>query len=84
MDRLQLPSSLEGQGRVLLAGAGGGYDVYATLPLLAALEARGVEVVLTNLYLRGLEGTESIFDVGDVIEAFRERVPRRAARSIPH
>jgi hypothetical protein len=54
-------------------------------PLMGMLWAFDLEAVArANLYLRALEGTESIFDVGDVIEAFRERVPRRAARSIPH
>jgi hypothetical protein len=59
MDRLLLPSPLDGARRVLLAGAGGGYDVYATLPLLAALEARGAEVVLANLSFTYLGGTDA-------------------------
>lgn len=59
MDRLLLPSALDGARRVLLAGAGGGYDVYATLPLLAALETRGAEVVLANLSFTYLGGTDA-------------------------
>jgi len=35
--------------RVLVAGAGGGFDVYAGLPLAAALRAQGKEVHLANL-----------------------------------
>jgi hypothetical protein len=40
---------LEPARRVLLAGAGGGFDVYAGLPLALALWDRGVEVHLANL-----------------------------------
>jgi hypothetical protein len=42
-------AALEPAGRVLLAGAGGGFDVYAGLPLAFALWNRGVEVHLANL-----------------------------------
>ncbi|RSM49140.1 DUF1152 domain-containing protein [Amycolatopsis balhimycina DSM 5908] len=35
--------------RVLVAGAGGGFDVYAGIPLAAALRAQGKEVHLANL-----------------------------------
>ncbi|WP_328456797.1 MULTISPECIES: DUF1152 domain-containing protein [unclassified Amycolatopsis] len=35
--------------RVLIAGAGGGFDVYAGLPLATALRAQGKEVHLANL-----------------------------------
>ncbi|MCR6489022.1 DUF1152 domain-containing protein [Amycolatopsis sp. OK19-0408] len=35
--------------RVLIAGAGGGFDVYAGLPLAAALRTQGKEVHLANL-----------------------------------
>ncbi|MEV7039791.1 DUF1152 domain-containing protein [Amycolatopsis sp. NPDC051061] len=35
--------------RVLVAGAGGGFDVYAGLPLAVALRAQGKEVHLANL-----------------------------------
>jgi hypothetical protein len=59
MDRFALPSVTDGSSRVLHAGAGGGYDVYAALPLLAALEARGVEVVLANFSFTYLGGTNA-------------------------
>ncbi|GAA1578143.1 DUF1152 domain-containing protein [Dactylosporangium maewongense] len=42
-------AALEPARRVLLAGAGGGFDVYAGLPLAFALWDRGVEVHLANL-----------------------------------
>lgn len=41
--------------RVLLAGAGGGFDVYAALPLAIALRSRGAEVHLANLSFTPLE-----------------------------
>jgi hypothetical protein len=48
-------ASLEPARRVLLAGAGGGFDVYAALPLAAALWDPGVEVYLANLSFAPLE-----------------------------
>jgi hypothetical protein len=45
---------LRGAKRVLLAGAGGGFDVFAGLPLFFHLEARGVEVHLANLSFSAL------------------------------
>jgi hypothetical protein len=41
--------------RVLIAGAGGGFDVYAGLPLALALWRSGVEVHLANLSFSELE-----------------------------
>ena len=41
--------------RVLIAGAGGGFDVYAGLPLALALWEQGVEVHLANLSFSELE-----------------------------
>ena len=41
--------------RVLIAGAGGGFDVYAGLPLALALWHSGVEVHLANLSFSELE-----------------------------
>jgi hypothetical protein len=48
---LKLPffSELEDTRRVLLAGAGGGYDVFCTLPLYFALRDAGKEVFLASL-----------------------------------
>ncbi|WP_327676475.1 DUF1152 domain-containing protein [Kitasatospora sp. NBC_00458] len=41
--------------RILIAGAGGGFDVYAGLPLALALRAAGREVHLANLSFAPLE-----------------------------
>lgn len=51
-----LPALLEQLGpceRVLLVGAGGGYDVYCGLPLFHWLKARGKTVFLASLSFRG-------------------------------
>jgi hypothetical protein len=47
--------------RVLVAGAGGGFDVYAGLPLALALRSLGKEVVLANLTFTYLGGTDASF-----------------------
>jgi hypothetical protein len=47
---------LRGAERVLLAGAGGGFDVYATLPLALALAEAGIEVAFANLSFTALDG----------------------------
>jgi hypothetical protein len=44
--------------RVLVAGAGGGFDVYAGLPLALALRAAGKEVELANLSFADLYGLD--------------------------
>jgi hypothetical protein len=53
--------------RILVAGAGGGYDVLGAVPLLVDLERDGREVHLGSLsftYLDGLPGARMIDDVG--------------------
>lgn len=49
MDSLRLPASLEDSQRVLVAGAGGGFDVYAGLPIYERLRSLGKKVFLANL-----------------------------------
>ena len=44
--------------RILIAGAGGGFDVYAGLPLALALRAAGKEVHLANLSFGNLYGLD--------------------------
>lgn len=44
--------------RVLVAGAGGGFDVYAGLPIALALRATGKEVHLANLSFADLYGLD--------------------------
>lgn len=58
MDSLVLPSALAGAKRVLIAGAGGGFDVFAGLPLASALRRSGRDVVFANLSFTYLGGTD--------------------------
>ncbi|AEV88394.1 hypothetical protein ACWT_7384 [Actinoplanes sp. SE50] len=48
-------AALASARRILIAGAGGGFDVYAGLPLAFALRAVGAEVHLANLSFSELE-----------------------------
>jgi hypothetical protein len=57
MDELRLPSALETSQRILIAGAGGGFDVYAGIPLYARLRALGREVHFASLSFTYLGGT---------------------------
>ncbi len=50
----QLLERVRPHQHVLLAGAGGGYDVYASLPLYFALERMGLRVSLANLSFSNL------------------------------
>jgi hypothetical protein len=52
-------SRLEHATRVLVAGAGGGFDVFAGLPLALALLNSGKEVFLANLSFTYLGGTSA-------------------------
>jgi hypothetical protein len=58
MDTLHLPSAIENSERILVAGAGGGFDVYAGLPIYERLRLRGKKVFLANLSFVAL-GTTS-------------------------
>jgi len=55
---IPLLSRLAPAKTVLIAGAGGGFDVYAGLPLFFALEKAGKEVHLANLTFADLSGIE--------------------------
>src|SRR5258707_130594 len=59
MDVLHLPSALENSQRVLVAGAGGGFDVYAGLPIYERLRALGKQVLLANLSFVHLGSTNA-------------------------
>lgn len=50
---------LRGAGRVLIAGAGGGFDVYAGIPLAVALRAAGKDVHLANLSFTNLTALDA-------------------------
>jgi hypothetical protein len=55
---LPLFQRLEGCQNVLIAGAGGGFDVFAGLPLYFALRAEGKAVHLANLTFTSLSETD--------------------------
>jgi hypothetical protein len=54
-----LLTRLKRHERILIAGAGGGFDVYAGLPLYVALRAAGREVSLANLTFTYLGETDA-------------------------
>ena len=57
MAALTIPDSLLASSSVLIVGAGGGFDIFAGLPLFAALRAAGKKVTLANLSFTYLGGT---------------------------
>jgi hypothetical protein len=59
MDELRLPVRLEQSRRILVAGAGGGFDVYAGLPIYERLRRLCKEVFLANLSFTYLGGTNA-------------------------
>ena len=70
---------------MLIAGAGGGFDVYAGLPIALALRDAGKEVFFANLTFTYLGGTNAPWIAPRaVIEALREELTLRPRRAIPH
>ena len=59
MDVLRLPSIIENSQRILVAGAGGGFDVYAGLPVYERLRLLGKNVFLANLSFVSLGNTNA-------------------------
>ena len=59
MDELRLPSAVENSQSVLVAGAGGGFDVYAGLPIYERLRSLGKKVFLANLSFVSLGATSA-------------------------
>lgn len=61
MEFLKLPffQRLEGSERILLAGAGGGFDIFCGLPLYFALRKAGKEVHLASLSFSALSATKA-------------------------
>jgi hypothetical protein len=59
VDELRLPSAIEDSRSVLVAGAGGGFDVYAGLPIYERLRSLGKKVFLANLSFVSLETTDA-------------------------
>ena len=66
--RSRLLERLAGAKRILIAGAGGGCDVYCGLPLYLSLREAGAEVHLANLTFADVTGSEAI---GEALHAVR-------------
>jgi hypothetical protein len=64
-------SRLRDARRILVAGAGGGFDVYAGLPLALALRSAGKEVHLANLSFADLYGLDQDVWVDQDVAAIR-------------
>jgi hypothetical protein len=56
---LRLPQKLEESERVLVSGAGGGFDVYAGIPIYERLRCLGKTVYLANLSFVSLASTDA-------------------------
>lgn len=98
LDRPPLFEALAPASSILLVGAGGGFDIYAGLPLLFALERMGKTVHLANVTFSGLgfaktrpihdEVVEVAADAGGSNDYFPEKflarwfAQREAPRSI--
>jgi hypothetical protein len=89
-----LLAALASARRVLLAGAGGGFDVYAALPLAIALWDQGVEVHLgrhrrptvdrVRVPEDRIEPTHGAHQVAGRIAAFRDGITPKIPRAYPH
>jgi len=92
-----LSDALAGRKRILLAGAGGGYDILGAVPLTAAstpscaaTKARSLYwffslpvVGNTHLFLDSVRDTESIWDVSARVEGARKVIGVRSRTGIP-
>ncbi len=70
--RLPFFDALEGADSVLLAGAGGGYDIFAGLPLYFALKGAGKTVHLANLSFSRIDICDGRHVGEAVVEVTRE------------
>ena len=59
LDQPAVFSALEGRQHVLLAGCGGGFDVYSCIPLYFSLRSRQVDVHLANLTFTHLDAVDA-------------------------
>ena len=71
----QLLTRLKAADRILIAGARGGFDVYAGLPLALALRAAGKEVHLANLSFSHLYGLDADVWLEPDVAAIRPETP---------
>lgn len=73
LSRIPLFERLDGAESILVAGAGGGFDVFCGLPLAFALEAQGKRVHLANLSFSDLrEVDERLAPSVAIVDAFSD------------
>ena len=72
--RIPLFEALAPHRRILVAGAGGGFDIYAGIPLVHALEERGAEVHLANYSFADLTAIEGGRPFPHVVEVTAQSV----------
>ncbi|MBS2017433.1 MAG: DUF1152 domain-containing protein [Deltaproteobacteria bacterium] len=68
MEELILPRAIERSERILVAGAGGGFDVFAGVPVYERLRRLGKRVWLANLSFTNLANTDATH-LGDALWA---------------
>lgn len=71
----ELFQRLRGARRVLLAGAGGGFDVYAAVPIAMELAEAGVEIAFASLSFVALDGLGSDVWLDENVAAIRPDTP---------
>lgn len=72
---LPLFDALHAAKRVLVAGAGGGFDIYAGVPLMLALESLGKQVHLANYSFARLDALEGRRLAPDLVEVTADSGP---------
>ncbi|MGY3794070.1 DUF1152 domain-containing protein [Aquimarina sp. 433] len=85
LDKIPFFQEIEGSNNILLAGMGGGFDIYAAIPLYFSLIKQGKKVTIANYSFTRLNDTssESVFPFcykispGDQIYAFPRYFPEK-------
>lgn len=65
-------TDLENSSRVLISGAGGGFDIFAGLPLYFWLKSKGKDVVLANLSFTELDLCEGFRPIPEILAVTAE------------
>ena len=78
LSSLPLFDELRDAQTVLLAGAGGGYDIFCGLPLFHALRAQGKTVHLANLSFSNLSSANEKWHVPHMLEVTPETIAQQS------
>jgi hypothetical protein len=86
MDELRLPSAIENSQCVLVAGAGGGFDLYAGLPIYERLRSCSCQCLCASSSEGDKRQISEKYPFTQLleIETFRDEVRHRRWESIPH